>query len=100
MMDFEDQLRASLRRKDPPPGFAARLLARLPARQVPVWRRLAVGIAAALVIATGVIRYHEYQKGLEAKHDLLLALEITAEKMSVAESAAQSRIRQWSQRSE
>jgi hypothetical protein len=101
---FDDQLRQVLRRKEPPPGFADRVMARLPAahpgRQPQLdrrprfmerlgrpfaWRWLAAA-AACLMMVAGIDRYQDYRRGLQAREQLLLALRITEQKLAVVES--------------
>lgn len=91
-MNFEDDLRAALRREQPPGGFAAKVLAAA-ARQdsvaaFPFWRRpaawaVAAGFAAAAILPPAVLEYRhrEEQRALEAKHELLSALSITRAKL-------------------
>jgi len=99
--DMEKALQEALRRQSPPPGFANRVMARLPqaesesdgyagteVRQMPTRRRpwLVIGLAASLVVGTfGGVRYQEYRQGQEAKRQLLLALQITGEKLTLAQ---------------
>jgi hypothetical protein len=103
---FEDQLRQVLRRKEPPPGFADRVMMRVPA-PAPVrgpepavrpslsgrlwrpfswnggaWKWLAAG-AACLTMAAGIGRYQDYRRGMEAREQLLLAVQITEQKLAV-----------------
>jgi hypothetical protein len=101
MTNFEDQLRESLQPGDVPPGFANRVLARLPEgyppqRSLPVLRRVAIW-AAALVICVGGVTGLEISKtreervqGEKARQELMLALRITGTKLN----QAQSRVRQ------
>lgn len=87
--NFEDRLRATLQRRPAPEGFAERVLARtapLPAR-ARSWR-IPVSIAAAVLISFGAIgawkQHEEEQRRAEAaKRQLLLALEITSQKLAV-----------------
>jgi hypothetical protein len=82
-MDLERELRNTLRRKDPPPGFADRVMARLEPQSIrkgpPRWTPWAV--AAALLLSTGggvVYRQRQEQaRGEQAKEQLLLALQVT-----------------------
>lgn len=100
-MNLEDQLRASLRRVEPPPGFAERVVSRLPANpkrgrvirfRQPVLRWLAV--AACLVVAVGGYYEHRQKQGEQAREQLMLALQITETKLQ----STQARIEAISQR--
>jgi hypothetical protein len=88
MNRLEDELRSALRRREPPPGFAERVMARvpvtMPARRRPtaVWRWVAAA-AACLVMVAGIDSYRDYRRGVEAKQQALLALRITEEKLAV-----------------
>jgi len=89
---LEDDLRAALRRVDPPEGFEHRVLARIeraerPAglapRRFPAWAA-AAGLAFASI--AGVAVYHERQvkereRGMAARDQLVLALQITGKKL-------------------
>jgi hypothetical protein len=91
-MNFEDEIRAALRRESPPPEFAARVVA-LAAQQrsvrvMPGWRSpatwaLAAGIAVAALIPVGVVEHQnrERQRGLQARAELYTALRITRTKL-------------------
>ena len=91
-MNFEDDLRAALRREPPPGDFAAKVLAAA-ARQesafaLPFWRRpsawaVAAGLAAVAILPPAVLEYRhrEELRSLEAKHELLSALSITRAKL-------------------
>jgi hypothetical protein len=90
-MTVEDQLRAALRRKAPPAGFAARVVSQAAgeprSRQVsaptpliragskrPRW--VALGVAASLVLATGSgLVFLDRQKAIEARRARALAIE-------------------------
>jgi hypothetical protein len=88
---LEDRLRQTLRRKEPPPGFAHRVMARLPVtmpqrRRAPgAWRWLAA-VAACLMVVAGIDRYQEHRRGVEARQQLMLALEITGKKLAVVQN--------------
>jgi len=101
MSSFDDELRGALRRVEPPPGFAERVLARVAAERArPGWRahlrrvfgpaplRLAAVAALALVIVAGV-GYERHARGEEAKRQVLLALRITARQLQAAERGVQ-----------
>jgi hypothetical protein len=81
-MDLERELRNTLRRKDPPPGFADRVMARLEpgkARRVPPrWTPWAVAAALLLSSSGGLVyRQQRQARGEQAKEQLLLALKVT-----------------------
>jgi len=87
---LEDRLRQTLGRKEPPPGFADRVMARLPVtmparrRSPGAWRWL-VAMAACLLMVAGIGRYREERRGVEAREQLMLALEITGKKLAVVQ---------------
>lgn len=91
-MNFEDDLRAALRREPAPDNFAANVLAKAGQRgkvaALPLWRRpatwaLAAGLSVAALIPPAVLEYRhrQEQRALEAKHELLFALRITRTKL-------------------
>ena len=86
-MNLEDELRAALRRADPSPGFALRVVARAKTKPAPhswfpriVW---ATALAAMLVIGFGVSEYRERQAERAAR-ETVMALRIAAEKLNMA----------------
>jgi hypothetical protein len=89
-MNFEQEMRGALRREPAPPDFAAKVLAKVPARAIPIplWRRpsvalaMAAGLALAALIPPAISEYHRRQeaRALEARRELLLALSITRAK--------------------
>ena len=86
MSDFEAELRSALRREQPPPGFAGRVLVRTGVRSGP--RRsswIAAAIAACLVMTMSGFEYRQY-RGRKAKQELLMALEIAGSKLNMAEN--------------
>ena len=94
MKEFEDELRAALRREEAPGGFTGRVLARAASRGTPRRTRwIGVGIAACLLLSAGGVGYRQYE-GRKAKKELLLALEIAGSKLH----AAQQRVSVLSQR--
>jgi hypothetical protein len=84
-MDWlEQELKNALSRKEPPPDFAGRVLARVNRRAPsPVWRhsRWLAAAAALLVITGGAAAYREHQ-GLVAKEQVMLAFRIAAVKVN------------------
>jgi hypothetical protein len=112
--DFENELRRALRRVDPPPGFAERVMRALPdqrpmATVTPIevvrttaraslWRRLSTPAAlAASLVAAVLLGQHvateqarkEQQAGLAASRELMQALRLTSQKLDDAYQAVQ-----------
>jgi hypothetical protein len=87
-MDLEDQLRSALKRQDPSPDFAERVLARvsaMPVRRAPQpWVRWLAAVAAALLLAAGSLEYRHY-RGERAKDQVLLAVRIAGGKLAKAQ---------------
>ncbi|HEY3739810.1 MAG TPA: hypothetical protein VGL53_08195 [Bryobacteraceae bacterium] len=84
-MNFEQELKNALTRKEPAKWFAERVIRQVeplgqrprPSARLRQWASLAV--AASLMCGVfGVVRYEEYRKGQQAKQQLMLALRITA----------------------
>jgi hypothetical protein len=77
MNELEQDLRNALRRREPPPGFADRVRARLPRKRVyPRW----LALAAMLLIAIAGLSVREREKrnaAERARADFVKALEIT-----------------------
>ena len=93
MSDFEQDLRSALRREEPSPGFAARVVAGTGARAAP--RRagwLTAAIAACLLLSVGGFEYRQY-RGQKAKQQLLLALEIAGDLQPIGRKRAGARVR-------
>ena len=104
-MGLEQELRHALRRTDPPTGFDRKVLSQLGSGgtrvRLPVagrrWRRAALPIAASVMLALGGAYFmHQQSRGRDAEahteqaaRDVVLALEITSEKIA----AAQERLR-------
>lgn len=83
MSRLDDELRSALRREQPPPGFAERVLARTASKQPgrPWW---AAAIAAGVLLAGGLEFEHQRRiraQGESAKEQVMLALEITSSKL-------------------
>ena len=101
MSRFERELRESLRRQQPPAGFAEQVIARARARErrgtPTLWRWVAV--AAMLVLMVGgfaLVREQRRQAEAERnKEQLIVALQITSSKLNLVQgrlSAIQQRI--------
>ena len=81
-MDLEKELRESLRRVDPPAGFAERVLAKVEKpRRMAAPRWVPWAVAACLMLSGGGIgvwkQRHEEAQAREAGEKLLLALQVT-----------------------
>ena len=99
MNDFEDLLREELRRREPPAGFAERVMARVPQRRASFWTaywRPLTAIAAVLVVAfsLGVFAYQRQveraQKAEAANRQLMFALKLAAEKIQRVQQRVQN----------
>ena len=91
MSDWEDELKQALGRKQPSPGFTGRVIHRLnvaPQRRGPSRLAAVLAIAACTLLFVGNREYDRY-RGLQAKKQLLLALEITGSKLSIAQRKVQ-----------
>jgi hypothetical protein len=105
--DIESQMRAALRAIAPSEKFTQKLVAdvasRLPAPRQP--RRFAAGmrpltwwfsasLAASVVLALGVHQHLQQQRlqqsGLEARREVLQALQVTSQKLNLAYEAVKS----------
>jgi anti-sigma-K factor RskA len=96
MSQFERDLRESLRRREPPPGFAGKVIARaheIDKRRetrsfwMSSWRWVTAAAAVVMLIA-GISVYQEHRRQVEArqsKEQLILALQITGSKMRVVQ---------------
>ena len=95
-MSLDEELRTALRREDPPPGFAQRVVARAqsaPARKpLDFWARFwpgsrmawAAAIAALLLIASAATIEYRQMKAERATREAVLALRIASEKLNLA----------------
>jgi hypothetical protein len=85
MNEFEHDLRSALRRREPPAGFASRVVARTGSNAAPNWRGwLAAAAAACVLLTAGGVEYRRYE-GREASRQLLVALEIAGSKLNIAQ---------------
>lgn len=93
---FEDQLRESLRRVEPPAGLEQRILARVEARDqarsgFARRRWLAMAASVVLVVSAGSYGLHwrqeqiREQQAAEARQKLIFALQLTSEQVSKVE---------------
>ena len=95
-MNLDDSLRAALRREPAPADFAAKVLAKAARDRAldkkvvafPVWRRraawaIAAGLAVAALLPPAALEYRHRRevRALEAKKELLFALQITRAKL-------------------
>jgi len=92
-MNLDEELRAALRREDPSPGFANRVVARAQAQPAgqPFGFRLfgvrmmwATAIAAMLVLGTSGVFEYRQMEAERASRDAVLALRIAADKLNLA----------------
>lgn len=99
---LEDALRDSLRREEPPAGFAAKILAQtvgspalrvVPKRerswfQRPMGLAMAAALAAIAIVPAVMVEQHrrEQERGLKAKQEILTALTITREQFQQAKA--------------
>ena len=100
--DLERDLRQALQRKQPSPGFAARVLANIPKEKSNRWAHwlgtpaLAWAMVAVFVLMLGVgslAYYHHRQelaRGRAARQQLFLALRITGAKLQLAQQRVQA----------
>ena len=91
-MNLDDELRAALRREDPSPGFARRVVARAKVKPAPqswfpgswfprmMW---ATALAAMLVIGFGGISEYRERQAERAARQAVMALRIAAEKLNM-----------------
>ena len=95
-MNIEHELQHALRRKQPPPDFTGRVLARIdPPQPVPAVApsRLTHWLAAAAAVAllaTGGARYYAYEQRVaeaaRVNEDIRVALQITSEKLALVQA--------------
>jgi len=99
---FDKDFREALQRREPPPGFAEKVLSR--ARQLHsrpkrffAWRWAVAAAAAALVLTVGSLEYREHLRRVEgerAKEQVMLALRLTGSELR----AVQERLARVQQR--
>ena len=89
-MNFEEELKYALQRKEPATGFAERVLRQVepPIKKRPIWAKWAppLAVAASLFAGVfGVVRYQEYRKAEHAKEQLMVAFRIYSKTLSTVE---------------
>jgi len=89
-VNFEEELRYALQRKEPATGFRERVLRQVepPIRTRPLWAKWAppVAVAASLFAGVlGVVRYEEYRKAERAKEQLMTAFRIYTKTLGTVE---------------
>jgi len=99
MTDFEDQLRRALERKEPSPGFAARVVASAARRRKPASTRWqawgAAGIAASLFVGALSLDLdrRQRQEGEAARAQLIQAMQITSSQLQRIQKKVQGTLR-------
>ena len=92
MKDLDAALREALQRREPPPGFAERVLARTQARPTRRWQTWGA-LAASVALTFGVWSYERQQRQHqqeEAARQTLLALHITQAELAKVRAKLQS----------
>ena len=94
-MNLDDELRAALRREEPSPGFAQRVVTRAqssPATKaaIPIFQPVrlprmmwAAAMAAMLVIGFAATSEYRQMKAERAAHEAVMALRIAANKLNM-----------------
>jgi hypothetical protein len=88
MHGFENDLKSALARRQPPEGFADRVMARISPPRQSRWTQSWMAAAAAFALAVLGGGVYEYQKaerlrhqGERARAELVFALEVASEKL-------------------
>lgn len=88
MSRLEDELRSTFARREPPDGFADRVMAAVPRARKRVWAHSWMAAAAAALISILGAGAYEYQRtermrkeGERAKAELVFALELASAKL-------------------
>lgn len=103
-MNFDDELKAALKRREPPEGFAERVLARTQspaATRLPSWRErwawpipgrrpvwVTAGVVVAVLLVASGMEYQRRRQGELAKQQVMLALEIAGSKLNYVQKKA------------
>ena len=90
MTDFENDLRRTLKRREPRRDLTPAVMARIgaaPKRSWSfAWRQALAAAAIVVVLASGIDRYREHRRAQDAKQQLMLALQITERKLAVVQA--------------
>jgi len=105
MKHIEEELKRALAEVEPPEGLAGRVLARVAERErgrraragwlglaaAPGWRWAFAAVLCVALVAGGIFyqRARTRAEGERAKEQLMLALEITASKLEIAQATVQ-----------
>ena len=98
-MNFDHELKQVLKRRQPPPGFTARVMARVDAtpkvRSFPTPRWMPWAVAAALLLSStgGGIWEHQrlqHARAEKARDQILLALHVTGVKLDQVRAQVRS----------
>jgi hypothetical protein len=94
MNDFEDRLREALQRREPPSGFAERVVALVPQRRAPMWTRWrsVAAIAAVLLVMFSALLYerHRANQAEAANRQLMYALRLAARQIERVQNRVQN----------
>jgi hypothetical protein len=97
MNEFENELRKALCRREPPPGFSDRVMARVPRKpnRLPWMAALA---AALVLVMAGISFWHQERErqrrvaAEKAKAELIYALQVTASGLETAKAMLQRQV--------
>ena len=105
MNSLEEKLRAALQRQEPPPGFAERVLSKLPAKspgwmetivsafRIPVLRWGVIGVFALSLMVAGLVQFQHQRRmkaeGEIAKTQVMRALRIASVRLNTARRKVQ-----------
>ena len=87
-MNIDNELKELLRRKDPPTGFADRVVRRLGEAPARSWKPRALAAAALLVFVLGGLGLHA---AVRARNEVLTAMRIASHKVADAQRAVNRR---------
>ena len=87
-MNIERELKETLRRTEPPAGFAERVVRRLGEPPARSWKPRALAAAALLAFALGGLGVHA---AVRARNEVLTAMRIASHKVADAQRAVNRR---------
>jgi len=94
MSDMERDLREVLQRREPSPGFAERVLRNVePPMRRRSWNWIPATVAACLLLSVSGLYWHRQSQAEQAKDQLMVALQITAQKIALVERVAAKNLR-------